>query len=78
MIDGCEVIRELRKATGMTLREYGELSGINHMTISNIEHDRNKMTLYTFQKLIECLGYKIVLQRIEDDDSNKVRRPKKI
>ena len=63
MIDEAEVVRALRKQHGLTLRAMGERTGISYASIDNIEHERHKVTLYLFQRILDGFDLELMIVR---------------
>jgi transcriptional regulator with XRE-family HTH domain len=50
-------VKHFRKAHGLTLKELVERSGVNYVSLIDIEHGRTTPTLVTAFKLAEALDF---------------------
>lgn len=55
------LIRDARKAKGLTQKELGEMIGIGESRISKYESGKENPTLSTLEKIADTLGVKIKL-----------------
>ena len=65
-----EALREQRNKAGLSQRELGKLSGINYVTIANIEAGRTKNCNANTREKLEA-----VIGKIEFDNSLQIGRP---
>jgi HTH-type transcriptional regulator/antitoxin HipB len=56
-----DLIRETRKAKGLTQRELGELLGIGDPTVNKYESGKQNPTVETLEKIAEVLKVKLVI-----------------
>ena len=57
MFDEGEVLKECRRARGVTVKDLSLRTGVNRKTISNIENCGVTTTVRTYVKLLDALGY---------------------
>lgn len=62
MIDAPNIIRECRRFRHLTQRQLADRSGVSRQTIWNVERDNNNTTLYTFEKLLEAMGFEVYIR----------------
>lgn len=62
MIDAAEIIKGCRKFRRLTRTQLAERSGVSRQTIWNVERDNNNTTLYTFEKLLESMGFEVYIR----------------
>lgn len=62
MIDAPSIIRECRRFRHLTQRQLADRSGVSRQTIWNVERDNNNTTLYTFEKLLEAMGFEVYIR----------------
>lgn len=67
------VLRDYRKAKGLTQKELGRLCGRSCSIISEIEHDRCYPSVMLAKRLGEVLGFEWVLlfEEVGHDDQRK-------
>lgn len=51
-----EILRNIRKAKGMTLKDVANASGISESAISKYENDKRNPSIEAYFKLLEALG----------------------
>ncbi len=51
-----EILKSIRQAKGLTLKQLGEKTGITPSAISKYEGGKRKPTMEAFFKLLEALG----------------------
>lgn len=51
-----QLIREARKAKGLTQKELGEKMGVGEPTITNYESGKQNLTINTLRKIADALG----------------------
>ena len=61
MINEMEIISNLRKQYGMSLREMSDASGVSFSAICNIEHGRHHTSLYVFQHLLDAFDLELAV-----------------
>ena len=62
MIDAPNIIRECRRFRHLTQRQLADRSGVSRQTIWNVERDNNNTTLYTFERLLEAMGFEVYIR----------------
>ena len=62
MIDAAEIIKGCRKVRRLTRTQLADRSGVSRQTIWNVERDNNNTTLYTFEKLLEAMGFEVYIR----------------
>ena len=62
MIDAPNIIRECRRFRPLTQRQLADRSGVSRQTIWNVERDNNNTMLFTFEKLLEAMGFELVIR----------------
>ena len=62
MIDAAEIIKGCRKFRHLTRTQLADRSGVSRQTIWNVERDNNNTTLYTFEKLLEAMGFEVYIR----------------
>ena len=62
MIDAPNIIRECRRFRQLTQRQLADRSGVSRQTIWNVERDNNNTMLFTFEKLLEAMGFELVIR----------------
>lgn len=67
-INVSKVIKELRTKKKWTQRQLAEKSGISRQTTWNVERDNHGTTVYTFEKLLNAMGYELAITPIERRD----------
>lgn len=60
-----QTIRNLRKQHGITQSQLADISGVSLPTISRIERGKETVRLDVLNKLIDCLGYELVIRPIK-------------
>lgn len=69
MIDVPKTIKEYREFRHLTQRQLADKSGISRQTVWNVERENNGTTVYTFEKLLNAMGFRldiVPLESIED------------
>lgn len=61
-------VRNYRKAIGLSLREFSELSGVGRTTISEIENNKSNPSMETIEKIAKALNVPISNLLDEKDD----------
>ncbi|MEN0059993.1 MAG: helix-turn-helix transcriptional regulator [Bdellovibrio sp.] len=51
------VLRRLREASGLTIRQAGGLLGVAHTTISQFETGKRTFTTFRIEQLVKAYGY---------------------
>jgi transcriptional regulator with XRE-family HTH domain len=59
MIDAGEVIKSCRLYKGWTQKQLALMSGVNRKTIGDLERNGTGPTLYTFETLLEAMGFEL-------------------
>lgn len=62
MIDVPNIIRECRRFRHLTQKQLADRSGVSRQTIWNVERDNNNTMLFTFEKLLEAMGFELVIR----------------
>ena len=69
MIDVPKTIKEYREFRHLTQRQLADKSGISRQTVWNVERENNGTTVYTFERLLNAMGFGldiVPLESIED------------
>ncbi len=59
MIDVPKTIKEYREFRHLTQRQLADKSGISRQTVWNVERENNGTTVYTFEKLLNAMGFRL-------------------
>lgn len=59
MIDVPKTIKEYRQFRHLTQRQLADKSGISRQTVWNVERENNGTTVYTFERLLNAMGFEI-------------------
>jgi len=59
-----QLIRETRKAKGLTQQELGEKLGVGKTTINKYENGSHNITIETLNRIMEALGEKIMIIKV--------------
>lgn len=59
---------EIRKEQGLSKKELGRLVGETKKTIKNIENRWISPDIGTFNKILNALGYKLIIKDIKNDE----------
>lgn len=68
MIDVPKAIREYRQFRHLTQRQLADKSGISRQTVWNVERENNGTTVYTFERLLNAMGFRLDIVPIESKD----------
>lgn len=58
-----QLIKETRKAKGLTQKELGEILGLDKTTINKYESGTHNLTLETLSKLMDAMGEKLLIKK---------------
>lgn len=58
-------IKTIRKQHGITQGQLADISGVSLPSISRIERGKESIRLDVLSKLLECLGYELIIRPIE-------------
>ena len=61
MIDEHELVRQLRKKHGLTMRQLADMSGVSKATIYRIEHEDCGTTLTVVQLILDAVGLELYI-----------------
>lgn len=67
-----DIIKTLRKEKGMKQLALAMESGVNRATISAIERGKYHVSLYTLERILDALGYKLKVVKKSDDDRHDI------
>lgn len=67
-IDVSKVIKEHRLKKQWTQRQLADRAGISRQTAWNVERDNHGTTVYTFERLLNAMGYELAIVPIERRD----------
>jgi len=62
-----DIIKTLRKEKGMKQLALAMESGVNRATISAIESGKYHVSLYTLERILDALGYKLKVVKKSDE-----------
>lgn len=68
MIDVPKTIKEYREFRHLTQRQLADKSGISRQTVWNVERENNGTTVYTFEKLLNAMGFRLDIVPLESKD----------
>lgn len=68
MIDVPKTIKEYRQFRHLTQRQLADKSGISRQTVWNVERENNGTTVYTFEKLLNAMGFRLDIVPLESKD----------
>ena len=68
MIDIPKTIKEYREFRHLTQRQLADKSGISRQTVWNVERENNGTTVYTFEKLLNAMGFRLDIVPLESKD----------
>lgn len=68
MIDVPKTIKEYREFRHLTQRQLADKSGISRQTVWNVERENNGTTVYTFEKLLNAMGFRLDIVPLENKD----------
>ena len=57
-----KMIREARKAKGLTQQELGDTLGVNKATINKYEGGKQNLTIETLHRLMEAMGEELIIK----------------
>ena len=59
MIDVPKTIKSCRKFRHITQRQLADRAMISRQTVWNVERENNGTTVYTFEKLLNAMGFRL-------------------
>lgn len=65
MIDVPKTIKEYRQFRHLTQRQLADKSGISRQTVWNVERENNGTTVYTFERLLNAMGFGLDIVPLE-------------
>ena len=68
MIDVPKTIKEYRQFRHLTQRQLADKSGISRQTVWNVERENNGTTVYTFERLLNAMGFRLDIVPLESKD----------
>ena len=68
MIDVPKTIKEYRQFRHLTQRQLADKSGISRQTVWNVERENNGTTVYTFERLLNAMGFGLDIVPLESKD----------
>ena len=68
MIDVPKTIKEYREFRHLTQRQLADKSGISRQTVWNVERENHGTTVYTFEKLLNAMGFRLDIVPLESKD----------
>lgn len=68
MIDVPKTIKEYRQFRHLTQRQLADKSGISRQTVWNVERENNGTTVYTFERLLNAMGFGLDIVPLEGKD----------
>ena len=68
MIDVPKTIKEYREFRHLTQRQLADKSGISRQTVWNVERENNGTTVYTFERLLNAMGFRLDIVPLESKD----------
>ena len=68
-----QLLMELREKRGLTIADVARASGIHYCTLHRVESVGNGMHLDTFIAWAGALGYRVTLEKENDDGTNDSR-----
>lgn len=66
MIDVPKTIKEYREFRHLTQRQLADKSGISRQTVWNVERENNGTTVYTFEKLLNAMGFRLDIVPLDE------------
>ena len=66
MIDVPKTIKEYRQFRHLTQRQLADKSGISRQTVWNVERENNGTTVYTFEKLLNAMGFRLDIVPLDE------------
>lgn len=72
MINYSEIIRSCRKYKGWTQHVLASESGISHVTVASLESGVRSPSMYTFEALLNAMGFGLKVCRLEDETNELV------
>lgn len=60
------ILYTCREMAGLSRKKLSILSGIHENTICQYENSRTTPDVVRYEKLLETMGYKVVVEKIED------------
>lgn len=61
MIDEHELVRQLRKKHGLTMRQLADMSGVSKATIYHVEHKESGTSFVVVQLILDALGLELYI-----------------
>ena len=68
MIDVPKTIKEYRQFRHLTQRQLADKSGISRQTVWNVERENNGTTVYTFERLLNAMGFGLDIVPLENKE----------
>ncbi len=68
MIDVPKTIKSCRKFRHITQRELADRAMISRQTVWNVERENNGTTVYTFERLLNAMGFRLDIVPLESKD----------
>ena len=59
MLNTAEIIKAMRAQKGWSIRQLARESGTSSATIYHLEHNNHQCTLWTFESLLDSMGYRL-------------------
>ncbi len=72
MMNHAEIIRSCRKYRGWTQRALAAKAGISAPTVVGIEQGTRSPTAYTFETLLNTMGFGLKIVKLEDETDELV------
>lgn len=74
MINHAEIIRSCRKYRGLTQKGLAQRSGISAATVASVESGARSPSTYTFETLLNSMGFGLKIVKLEDEINELVER----